>query len=79
MPNYRQRWQQRSATGSGRWEDAEPAYRYGHEMRTRPEYRGRTWSEMEPTFQRDWTQRNPGTPWERARDSIRDMWDDRSR
>jgi uncharacterized protein (TIGR02271 family) len=58
--------------------DAEPAYRYGHEMRRHPDYRGRSWSDVEPEFQRDWTQRNPGTPWERVKNSIRDVWDDRT-
>jgi hypothetical protein len=45
MPAYRQSWQQRYGTTGDRWEDAEPWYRYGHEMRSRPEYRGRQWSE----------------------------------
>jgi uncharacterized protein (TIGR02271 family) len=75
MPTYRQRWQQRSGTTGGRWEDVEPGYRYGWEMRNRPEYRGRSWTDVESQFQRDWATRNPNTPWERARDSVRDAWE----
>jgi hypothetical protein len=75
MPTYRQRWQQRVGTTGGRWEDAEPGYRYGFELRNRPEYRGRNWAEVESQVQRDWTQRNPGTPWDRVRDSVRDTWE----
>ncbi len=40
MPAYRQSWQQRYGTTAGRWEDYEPSYRYGYEMRSRLEYRG---------------------------------------
>ena len=60
MPGYRQRWQARYGTSGDRWEDAEPGYRYGYDMRNQPQYRGRAWSDVEPEFQRDWTQRNPG-------------------
>lgn len=75
MPTYRQRWQQRSGSAGGRWEDYEPGYRYGYELRSRPEYRGRQWSQLEPDLERDWTQRNPTTPWSRVRDSVRESWD----
>jgi uncharacterized protein (TIGR02271 family) len=54
---------------------ADPGYRYGSEMRGRPEYRGRSWSEVEPEFRRDWTQHNPNTPWDRAKQSVRDAWE----
>ncbi|MBV9322955.1 MAG: YsnF/AvaK domain-containing protein [Chloroflexi bacterium] len=74
MPTYRQEWQQRYGSAGGRWEDYEPAYRYGYELRNRPEYRGRAWTEVEPELQRDWTQRNPTTPWARVSNSVRDTW-----
>jgi uncharacterized protein (TIGR02271 family) len=75
MPTYRQRWQQRYGNSGNRWEDVEPGYRYGHEMGSRPEFRGRTWNDVEPEARRDWTERNPSTPWERAKDSVRDAWE----
>lgn len=76
MPSYRQRWQQRMGANAGRWEDYEPGYRYGYELRNRPEYRDRQWADMEPEIERDWARRNPSTPWARVRDSIRDTWDE---
>jgi uncharacterized protein (TIGR02271 family) len=76
MPRYRQRWQQRPGSSGGRWEEAEPAYRYGYDLRNRPEYRGRRWDEVEPDVRRDWERRNPNTPWDRARDRIRETWDE---
>jgi len=78
MPSYRQRWQERYGSTGGRWEEAEPGYRYGYEMRDRPDYRGRAWSDVEPEFQRDWSRRNPNTPWERAKESVRETWENTS-
>jgi uncharacterized protein (TIGR02271 family) len=75
MPTYRQRWQERYGSSGSRWEDAEPGYRYGHEMRGRSEYRGRPWNEVEPELQRDWSRRNPTSPWERAKESVRETWE----
>lgn len=75
MPSYRQRWQQQYGASGNRWEDAEPGYRYGHAMRSRPEYRGRSWSEVEPELQRDWIQANPTTPWDRTKESVRQSWE----
>src|SRR5579864_5879569 len=75
MPGYRQRWQQRYGSSGARWEDAEPGYRYGYNMRSQPQYRGRSWADVEPEFQRDWTQRNPGTPWDSAKESVRESWE----
>jgi uncharacterized protein (TIGR02271 family) len=75
MPTYRQRWQQRYGASGGRWEDAEPGYRYGWEMRSRPEYRGRSWTDVESQVQGDWTTRHPGAPWDRARESVREAWE----
>lgn len=75
MPSYRQRWQERYGNSGNVWEDAEPAYRYGYEMRSRPEYHKRSWTDVEPEVQRDWSQRNPATPWERAKESVRETWE----
>ena len=75
MPSYRKRWQQQYGTQGGRWEDVEPSYEYGYGLREQPQYRGRSWSEIEPEVQRDWTRTHPDTPWDRARQGIRDTWE----
>jgi hypothetical protein len=49
------------------------------ELRANPRYRGRSWTDIESDVERDWTTRNPGTPWAHARDAIRRSWDDASR
>jgi len=78
MPRYRQQWQQRYGTTGGKWEEAEPAYRYAHDLRRRPEYSGRSWNEVESHVRTDWEQRNPNSPWEPARDRIRETWEDKT-
>ena len=76
MPHYRSRWQQRWGTNAQeRWEDWEPRYRFGWEMANRPEYRGRSWNEFEPQWQRDWEANYRGTPWDRAKEGVRDAWE----
>ena len=75
-PRYRSRWQERYGTTGGRWEDYEPAYRYGYELRSRPEYRGRGWDEVEPDLRRDWERRYPNTPWDRTREAVRETWEE---
>lgn len=76
MSSQRDRWQQRYGRSGARWEDAEPGYRYAHEMRSRPEYRGQQWTQVEPAFQQDWQQRYPNQPWERAKASVQQSWED---
>jgi uncharacterized protein (TIGR02271 family) len=76
MPRYRERWQERYGSAGGRWEADEPAYRYGYDLRRRPEYRGRAWSEVEPDVRRDWESHYPDAPWDRARERIRETWED---
>jgi uncharacterized protein (TIGR02271 family) len=76
MPTYQQRWQQRAGTAGGRWEEAEPAYRYGYDLRGQGQYRGRNWADIEPDVRRDWERRYPNTPWDRAKEGVRDAWED---
>lgn len=73
---YQQRFQQRFGTAGGRWEDAEPAYRYGYGYRSDPRYRGQSFSEAEPELRRGWESRFSGRPWDRSRDYVRDAWEE---
>lgn len=62
------------AQGGSRWEDYEPAYRYGDAARADPRYVGRAWEDAEPELQRDWDARGAG-PWERFKAAVRHAWD----
>jgi len=75
MPGYRTRWQQQYGSQGGRWEDVEPSYQYGYGLRDQPQYRGKSWADIEPDVQRDWTRTHPNTPWDRASRGVRDAWE----
>ena len=75
MPGYRSRWQQQNGRSGGRWEDVEPSYQYGYGLRDQAQYRGKSWSDIEPDVQRDWTRTHPDTPWDRASQGVRDAWE----
>ena len=83
MPQYQQRWQERYGSSGGRWQDYEPGYRYSHEMANDPRFRDRDWNEVEPEFQRgysDWSRRNgyvsEGNAWDRIRNNVRESWEE---
>ena len=75
-PRFRTHWQQRYGSTGGRFEECEPAYRYGFEMRNDPRYRGRRWEEVEADLQKDWAQRQPGMSWDKIRAYVREAWTD---
>jgi uncharacterized protein (TIGR02271 family) len=72
---YRSHWQNSYAGQGGRYEDYEPAYRFGNDMRGNQTYRGRSWNDMEPEVRRDWESKHAGSPWERAKDAVRHAWE----
>jgi uncharacterized membrane protein/stress response protein YsnF len=51
-----------------------PAYRYGYDIATDPQYRDREWAAVEADARREWDQRHRGT-WEDMKDAIRYAWD----
>ena len=72
---YRNDYTTRFGSLGGRYEDYEPAYRYGHSLRSDPRYAGRSWDELEPDVRRDWEARNPGGVWERTKGAVRHAWE----
>jgi len=75
-PRYRSSWQSRYGSSGNRWEDSEPAYRYGYEMHNDPRYQGRNFDEVEGDLQKDWAQRYPSNPWDKAKAYVRETWSD---
>jgi len=64
----------REYAGRGaRYEDYEPAYRWGFE--NAETYRGRDWAAAEADLRRDWERTNPGSDWERFKNAVRRGWD----
>ena len=69
--DFRSRYE---AQGS-RYEDYEPAYRFGHALRSEQRYAGRPWEEVELEAERDWAIRYPDSPWQRVKDAVRHAWE----
>lgn len=72
---YREHWNRTFANTGGRYEDYDPAYRYGHSLAGDERYRGRDWSAIEPEARRDWEARHPGGTWEGMKASVRHAWE----
>jgi uncharacterized protein (TIGR02271 family) len=73
--NYRSHWQTNYATAGGRYEDYEPAYRYGSTLARDERYRNRDWNDIETDARRDWETRHPGSTWERIKAAARHGWE----
>jgi uncharacterized protein (TIGR02271 family) len=43
------------------YDDYEPAYRFGSNLATHPDYSGQSWRDVEPSAREHWEGRNPGT------------------
>ena len=71
---WRDHYSTRPYASGRKYEDLQPAYRYGWEARTRHE--NRNWNDVEGDLERDWSQRHgtTGLAWNDARNATRDAW-----
>lgn len=60
---------------SSRYDDYEPAYRYGYDLAGDPRYAGHDWEEIEPDVRRDWETRYPDSLWEQKKAAVRYSWE----
>jgi hypothetical protein len=72
--NFREDFQRRPFSRDFTYEQYEPAYRYGYDLRKGEPGRGRSWDEVEPEARRRWEEQQPGT-WEQYRDAVRHSWE----
>jgi hypothetical protein len=58
------------------YSEYEPAYRYGWESASKPEYRNREWREIEGDLGRGWDKVKGGSreTWNEAREAAHDAW-----
>jgi hypothetical protein len=74
--HYRSHWDDNYSSLGGSYDDYEPAYRYGTEMRSSARYRDRSWDEVETDLKSDWESRHPGeSTWEKFKAAVRRGWD----
>ncbi len=80
---YRSDFERTTSTAGWRWEDAEPGYRYGHELASDPNYQGRNFDEFEGNLRSDYARWAQGRgyqftddddAWQRLREDIRSSW-----
>ena len=72
---FRQHYQTNFASSGARYEDFQPAYRGGYEMRGDSRFADTDWDTAEPELRRRWESDNPGSAWERVKAAFRRGWD----
>jgi hypothetical protein len=75
---YRNDYNTNYASSGYSYEQYEPAYRYGYDLRSNERYRGRSWNEIESDIGRDWDSNRYG-PWDRFKDAVRRGWERNTR
>jgi hypothetical protein len=73
--DFRRHFETSSYASDYTYDQYRPAYRYGYDLATDDNFRGRNWDEIEIDAHRRWDERNPGT-WERFKDSVRHAWEE---
>lgn len=74
-PTWKNRWELEHKKDQKKWEEAERAYRFGWEMASKAQFRGKTWEEASPELQHQWELNHSGTfPWNEAKALIREIW-----
>ncbi|MFZ4877219.1 hypothetical protein ACL9RI_19260 [Janthinobacterium sp. Mn2066] len=72
---YRRHWDLAYVDTGARFEDYDPAYRYGHSMAGSDSYRGRRWDEVEPELRSTWEHTYPLSTWENFKAAVRHGWE----
>jgi len=74
---WRKDWDTNYSSLGGSYDDYAPAYRYGNEMRSSDQYKGRNWDDVESDLKSSWESRNTGGPstWEKMKAAVRHGWD----
>jgi uncharacterized protein (TIGR02271 family) len=72
---FRRHWTSNYASEGGQYDEYEPAYRYGSQMRRSELYRGRPWEDVETDLRTNWEASYPSSAWERFKAAIREGWD----
>ena len=73
--DFRADFSTRFGASGKRYEDVEPAYRYGHTLAGDSRYAGRSWDEFETDAQTDWGRSNSGSAWQDVKDAVRHAWE----
>lgn len=72
---FRSHYASNFGSQGGSYDEYEPAYRYGNQMRGDSRYSSRNWDDVEPDLRRDWESSNSSGTWERFKAAVRHGWD----
>jgi uncharacterized protein (TIGR02271 family) len=75
---YRSHWNSNYSSMGSSYDDYDPAYRYGSQMRSDTRYSGRNWDDVESDLRSDWDTRyskNGVSTWEKMKAAVRHGWD----
>lgn len=72
---YRNHWSNQYAATGARFEDYDPAYRYGHSMAGSDTYRGQSWEQVEPELRSNWEHTYPQSAWDDFKAAVRHGWE----
>jgi len=72
---FRQDYQANFASSGLTYEDIQPAYRGGYEMRGDSRFANSDWDTAEPQLRQRWESDHPGSAWERVKAAFRRGWD----
>ncbi|PMQ17703.1 hypothetical protein [Janthinobacterium sp. AD80] len=72
---YRSHWSSQYAATGTRFEDYDPAYRYGHSMARSASYEGQNWEQVEPELRSNWEHTYPQSAWDDFKAAVRHGWE----
>ena len=72
---YRNHWSSQYASGGGRFDDYDPAYRYGHSMASSDSYRGQSWEQVELELRSTWEHTYPQSAWDDFKAAVKHGWE----
>lgn len=72
---YRNHWSSQYAASGARFEDYDPAYRYGHSMAGSASYRGQSWEQVEAELRSNWEHTYPQSAWDDFKAAVKHGWE----
>lgn len=72
---YRTHFENNLSANGERYEEYEPAYMYGSQLRSDSRYANRSWDDVEADASQNWGTQHPGSTWEKAKAAVKHGWD----
>jgi uncharacterized protein (TIGR02271 family) len=72
--DFRSDWHTRYAGSGRRYEEFEPAYRFGHTLASDSRFRGRPWEDVEADARAEWARSHDDSLWDDMKDAVRNAW-----